>query len=75
MERILEIELTKLEKERAKECRREFGCRGHLYCVTESSLGIGYEIVWSANRLSAWAGFDQKTMRFITDTGAMLEKI
>lgn len=75
MEPILPIELTKLEKERLKECQNEFGCSGHLYYVPESCLGVGYEIVWSANKLSAWTGFEPKTMRCITDTEEMLNKI
>ena len=68
-----ETELTDIELKRYNECVAEFGCEGHVYFVTESCPGAGYEIYYSTKPASDYYDFDKDCTRVITDVQHMLD--
>lgn len=70
-------ELSKLEKDRVKECRQKYHCKGYVYMVTSWCLGCGYDYIWSARKLR------EKTINLgyitdievITDLDELINKI
>lgn len=54
-------------------CAGVFGSPGHVYLVTETCTGAGYELVYSVHPLEGEYSFDPATMKTITDTDNLLE--
>ena len=69
MERILDIELTPKEKERAEKLREEHNTQGFLYMenVILPTGEPGAEIIWSPQRIEACAPTDSVKICKITD--------
>lgn len=54
-------------------CAEVFGSSGHVYLVTETCPGAGYELVYSMHPLEGEYSFDPATMKTITDIDNLLE--